>query len=227
MNKKNKIFQKLKNAIVVSCQPIEGGPQDNIKTIVSMALAAEIGGCGGLRIEGAKNIRAVRKVTKLPIIGIIKNDLINYAVRITPLIKDVERIANSGANIIAYDATNRKRPFSTLSIVNKIKSSNCIAMADCSNLEDAINAITEGAEIISSTLSGYVGKKSNDTDKPDFHLLKEFKKLNSFTMAEGRFNSPDLAKKAIKFGADSVTVGSAITRIENITKWFAKAVKTK
>ena len=227
MNKKNKIFQKLKNAIVVSCQPIEGGPQDNIKTIVSMALAAEIGGCGGLRIEGAKNIRAVRKVTKLPIIGIIKNDLINYAVRITPLIKDVERIANSGADIIAYDATNRKRPFSTLSIVNKIKSSNCIAMADCSNLEDAINAITEGAEIISSTLSGYVGKKSNDTDKPDFHLLKEFKKLNSFTMAEGRFNSPDLAKKAIKFGADSVTVGSAITRIENITKWFAKAVKTK
>ena len=227
MNKKNKIFQKLKNAIVVSCQPIEGGPQDNIKTIVSMALAAEIGGCGGLRIEGAKNIRAVRKVTKLPIIGIIKNDLINYSVRITPLIKDVEKIANSGADIIAYDATNRKRPFSTLSIVNKIKSSNCIAMADCSNLEDAINAITEGAEIISSTLSGYVGKKSKDTDKPNFHLLKEFKKLNSFTMAEGRFNSPDLAKKAIKFGADSVTVGSAITRIENITKWFAKAVKTK
>ena len=44
-------------------------------------------------------------------------------------------------------------------------------------------------------------------------------------MAEGRFNSPDLAKKAIKYGADSVTVGSAITRIENITKWFAKAVK--
>ncbi len=227
MNKKNKIFQKLKNAIVVSCQPIEGGPQDNTKTIVSMALAAEIGGCGGLRIEGVKNIRAVRKVTKLPIIGIIKNDLINYSVRITPLIKDVEKIANSGADIIAYDATNRKRPFSTLNIVNKIKSSNCIAMADCSNLEDAINAITEGAEIISSTLSGYVGKKSKDTDKPNFHLLKEFKKLNSFTMAEGRFNSPDLAKKAIKYGADSVTVGSAITRIENITKWFAKAVKTK
>ena len=53
----------------------------------------------------------------------------------------------------------------------------------------------------------------------------KYKKLNSFTMAEGRFNSPDLAKKAIKYGADSVTVGSAITRIENITKWFSKAVK--
>ena len=225
MHKKNKIFQKLRNAIVVSCQPIEGGPQDNIKTIVSMALAAEIGGCGGLRIEGANNIRAVRKVTKLPIIGIIKNDLSNYSIRITPLIKDVEKISKSGADIIAYDATNRKRPCSTLKIVNKIKESNCIAMADCSNLEDAVNAIKEGAEIISSTLSGYVGKKLKNTDKPDFHLLKKYKKLNSFTMAEGRFNSPDLAKKAIRYGADSVTVGSAITRIENITKWFAKAVK--
>ncbi len=225
MKKINKIFQKLKNNIVVSCQPIEGGPQDNTRTIVSMALAAEIGGCGGLRIEGAKNIRAVRKVTKLPIIGIIKNDLVNYSIRITPLIKDVEKIANSGANIIAYDATNRKRPCSTQEIVNKIKASNCIAMADCSNLEDAVKAIKEGAEIISSTLSGYVGKKSKDTDKPDFNLLKKYKKLNNFTMAEGRFNSPELAKKAIKCGADSVTVGSAITRIENITKWFARAVK--
>ena len=225
MNKKNKIFKKLKNAIVVSCQPIEGGPQDNIKNIVSMALAAEICGCGGLRIEGAKNIRAVRKVTKLPIIGIIKNDLHNYLVRITPLIKDVEKIANSGADIIAYDATQRERPYPTLQIINKIKASNCIPMADWSNLDDAIIAIKEGADIISSTLSGYVGKNSKDTDKPDLYLLKKYKKLNSFTMAEGRFNTPDLAKKAIEYGADSVTVGSAITRIENITKWFATAIK--
>jgi len=44
-------------------------------------------------------------------------------------------------------------------------------------------------------------------------------------MAEGRFNTPELAKKAIEYGADAVTVGSAITRIENITNWYAKVVK--
>jgi N-acylglucosamine-6-phosphate 2-epimerase len=43
-------------------------------------------------------------------------------------------------------------------------------------------------------------------------------------MAEGRFNSPDLARDAIAAGADCVTVGSAITRIEHITSWFADAV---
>jgi N-acylglucosamine-6-phosphate 2-epimerase len=225
MKQKSKILKKLKNTIVVSCQPIEGGPQDNVKTIVSMALAAEIGGCGGLRIEGAKNIYAVRKVTKLPIIGIIKNILVDYSVRITPLIKDVEKIAKNGADIIAYDATQRNRPYPTKEIVNKIKGSKCIAMADCSNLKDAVIAIKEGADIISSTLSGYVGRKFKDTDKPDLHLIKKYKKLNCFIMAEGRFNTPELAKKAIEYGADAVTVGSAITRIENITNWYATVVK--
>ena len=49
-----------------------------------------------------------------------KNDLLNYKVRITPLIQDVEKLVKSGAHIIAYDATNRKRPFSTKDIVSKI-----------------------------------------------------------------------------------------------------------
>ena len=46
-------------------------------------------------------------------------------------------------------------------------------------------------------------------------------------MAEGRYNSPDLAKKAILAGADAVTIGSAITRIGNITTWFVKEIKKK
>ena len=44
-------------------------------------------------------------------------------------------------------------------------------------------------------------------------------------MAEGRYNSPELAKKAIQAGADAVTIGSAITRIDNITNWFVKKIK--
>ena len=44
-------------------------------------------------------------------------------------------------------------------------------------------------------------------------------------MAEGRYNSPLLAKKAILAGADAVTIGSAITRIDNITKWYVENVK--
>ena len=148
----------------------------------------------------------------------------SFKVRITPLLKDVDKIINSGADIIAYDATNRKRPFPTKEIILKIKKANRLAMADCSNLYDAKNAILEGADIIGTTLSGYVGKQVKDTDKPNIKLVKEFKKLNCFVMAEGRYNSPELAKKAIKAGADAVTVGSAITRIDNITSWFVKKI---
>ena len=222
---KKNILKKLKNKIIVSCQPNEGGPQDKTSIVVSMAEAAIIGGCGGVRIEGEKNIRAVKKNISLPIIGIIKNDLDNYKVRITPLLKDVDKIINSGAEIIAYDATNRKRPFPTKEIILKIKKANRLAMADCSNLDDAKNAILEGADIIGTTLAGYVGKQVKDTDKPNIKLVKEFKKLNCFVMAEGRYNTPELAKQAIKAGADAVTIGSAITRIDNITSWFVKKIK--
>ncbi len=222
---KKNILKKLKNKIIVSCQPNEGGPQDKTSIVVSMAEAAIIGGCGGVRIEGEKNIRAVKKNISLPIIGIIKNDLDNYKVRITPLLKDVDKIINSGAEIIAYDATNRKRPFPTKEIILKIKKANRLAMADCSNLDDAKNAILEGADIIGTTLAGYVGKQVKDMDKPNIKLVKEFKKLNCFVMAEGRYNTPELAKQAIQAGADAVTIGSAITRIDNITSWFVKKIK--
>ena len=225
MKIQNKILKSIKNKIIVSCQPNEKGPQDKTKIVVSMAQAAIIGGCGGVRIEGYKNIIAVRKKIRLPIIGIIKNDLLNYKVRITPLIKDVEKIIKSGADIIAYDATNRKRPFSTKYIISKIKKAKLLAMADCSNLEEAKKAIIEGADIIGTTLSGYVGKQVKDTGRPDLNLVTKFKKLNCFVMAEGRYNSPELAKKAILAGADAVTIGSAITRIDNITNWYVKAIK--
>ena len=223
---KKNILKKLKNKIIVSCQPNEGETQVKTSIVVSMAEAAIIGGCGGVRIEGEKNIRAVKKNISLPIIGIIKNDLDNFKVRITPLLKDVDKIINSGADIIAYDATNRKRPFPTKEIILKIKKANRLAMADCSNLDDAKNAILEGADIIGTTLAGYVGKQVKDTDKPNIKLVKEFKKLNCFVMAEGRYNTPELAKQAIQAGADAVTIGSAITRIDNITSWFVKKIKT-
>lgn len=44
-------------------------------------------------------------------------------------------------------------------------------------------------------------------------------------MAEGRINSPGLAALAMQAGADAVTVGSALTRLEVVTGWFADAVR--
>ncbi len=221
---KENILKKIQNKIIVSCQPNVGGPQDKTNIIVSMAKTAVLGGCGGVRVEGAKNISAVKKEISIPIIGIIKNNLPNFQVRITPLLKDVDKIIKSGADIVAFDATSRKRPFTTKQIISKIKNANRLAMADCSNLDDAKKAINEGVDIISTTLSGYIDNYVKDTDKPNINLIKKFNKLNSFVMAEGRYNTPQLARKAMLAGANAVTVGSAITRIDNITNWFVKEI---
>ena len=42
--------------------------------------------------------------------------------------------------------------------------------------------------------------------------------------AEGRIRTPAQAADAIARGATAVVVGSAITRVEHITNWFAEAI---
>lgn len=227
MNKfSHPILNMLNDKLVVSCQPVEKGPMDHPEIVKSMAMAAEAGGAGGLRIEGIANVKAIRHLTKLPIIGIIKRNLNEHNIRITPLIEDVENLLDCGADIIAYDATNLPRPFSTQSLIKKIKEKNMLAMADCANLEDGQKALSEGADILGTTLSGYAYQKVKKIAPPDLILVKQFSALKTFTMAEGRYHSPELAKDAIKAGANSVTVGSAITRIEHMTNWFKEAIES-
>ena len=49
---------------------------------------------------------------------------------------DIEDLAKAGADIIAVDGTNRPRPVDIESAVKKIHELGCLAMADCSNLEE-------------------------------------------------------------------------------------------
>ena len=93
-------------------------------------------------------------------------------------------------------------------------------MADCSTIKDAINAIENGVDILSTTLSGYTSEKL-PSKNPDFKLLNQLiKKFKVPVIAEGRFNTPIFYKKAINLGAHAVVVGTALNRIELITKSF-------
>ncbi|OXX74717.1 N-acetylmannosamine-6-phosphate 2-epimerase [Vibrio sp. V19_P1S1T109] len=228
MRTKKLTIEELKKSLqgqtVVSIQPVTGSPLDKTEFIVAMALAAEQAGAKALRIEGAINVEAVAAAVSIPIIGIVKRDLIDSPIRITPFASDVDALANAGATIIAFDATNRPRPESREHIAQAIKNTGCFAMADSSCFEDGEWAHTQGVEIIGTTLSGYVGDA--EPTEPDFQLVQAFSDAGYFTMAEGRFNTPELAAKAIKAGAVAVTVGSAITRLEIVTQWFNKATQT-
>jgi N-acylglucosamine-6-phosphate 2-epimerase len=220
-----KVLEKLRGRLVASCQPLDFGPMDRPDIVAAMAMACIAGGAAGLRIEGIDNLRAVRARTDAPIIGITKTDLKGSPVRITVTPQDVQDLRAAGADIIAYDATDRVRPFGRDDILAEILASGALAMADCATEADARHALAQGAHIIGTTLSGYTDETISGDDRPDLALVRRFRNLGGFVMAEGRYNTPALAAGAIAAGADCVTVGSALTRLEHVTGWFSAAVE--
>ncbi|KFL32703.1 N-acetylmannosamine-6-phosphate 2-epimerase [Devosia riboflavina] len=219
------VLQRLRGGLVASCQPVDDGPMDRPEIVAAMAQAAVAGGAVGLRIEGVDNLRAVRSVVGVPIIGIVKTDLPDSSVRITVTVDDALALADAGADIIAYDATPRGRPSAREDVLAAILGRGCLAMADCATLEDGRVALAGGASVIGTTLSGYTVETEGRHEGPDFELIAAFKALGGFVMAEGRINTPELAARAIAAGADAVTVGSALTRLEHVTGWFASAIR--
>ncbi|WP_193143296.1 putative N-acetylmannosamine-6-phosphate 2-epimerase [Meridianimarinicoccus sp. MJW13] len=218
------LLDTLRGGLVVSCQPVDDGPMDHPDIVAAMAAAAVAGGADGLRIEGVENLAAVRPRVSVPIIGILKRDLDDSPVRITPYLADVRALAEAGADIIAYDATDRPRPESTAAILAAIHAAGALAMADCSTLADGRRALSEGAAILGTTLSGYTDETAGRTEGLDTVLIGAFRDLGGFVMAEGRANTPALAAQAMAAGADAVTVGTALTRLEHVTGWFRDAV---
>ncbi|ABV86844.1 N-acetylmannosamine-6-phosphate 2-epimerase [Shewanella pealeana] len=218
------LLLSLKHSLIVSCQPVDDGPMDKVEHVVAMALAAVNGGAKGLRIEGVENVRAVAKVSPVPIVGIIKRDLADSAVRITPYVDDVNALAKAGASIIAFDGTDRRRPASMLQLLDAIHMSGCVAMADCADYEVGLMLAQHGCTFIGSTLSGYTDNSAPPFE-PDYNLVSRWVSQGLNVIAEGRYNSPERAAYAIGLGAFSVTVGSAITRVEHITQWFVAGVE--
>jgi putative N-acetylmannosamine-6-phosphate epimerase len=218
------ILNNIKSKLIVSCQPVEGGVLDNERSVLALAEASVNGGATALRINDKKNVYNVKKKLNVPVIGIKKRKVKNSNVVITPFCEDINSLADSGADIIAFDATIRKRPVEIERLIEFIHKKNCISMADCSNYNEAVNASLLGADIVASTLSGYI--KGNIPKKPDFRIILKFSQnnINKPIIAEGRINTPKQAAQAIKMGAHAVVVGTAINRIEIITNWFAEEI---
>ncbi len=219
----SKLLDQLKHALIASCQPVDNGPMDKVEHVVAMALAALDGGARGLRIEGIENVRAVAAATDAPIVGIVKRDLPDSPVRITAFVEDVIALAEAGASIIAFDATDRIRPTSCEELLNAVHARGCVAMVDASSYSEGVAMAEMGCTFIGSTMSGYVDP-DNTPNTPDLELVEQWVAHGYKVIAEGRYNSPERAAQAIDAGAWAVTVGSAITRIEHITSWFVAGI---
>jgi N-acylglucosamine-6-phosphate 2-epimerase len=217
--------QRWAGGLIVSCQPLAGSAMDSDDIVVAMALAAQAGGASALRIEGAARVRQVVAQVSIPVVGIVKRDLADSPVRITPLLDDVDALCAAGATVVAVDATQRQRPVPVAALLQRIKHGHCLAMADCSSLADGLAARDLGFDWVGTTLSGYTADTlCADDSPPDWPLIHQLSQRGCWVVAEGRLRTPAHAAQALREGARAVTVGSAITRVEHITSWFVQAL---
>lgn len=220
------MINRLKNKVIVSCQAMPSEPLYKEECMIAMMQSVVKGGAGGLRVAGIRDVANAKKLFDVPVIGITKPEVIpkNYKeiVYITPTISDALALVRAGADIIAFDGTQRPRKDSTLEeIIKYIKINNRLAMADISTVEEGMAAKAAGADILSTTLSGYTIESGDRGEEPDFELLEVLVQQSGIPVVlEGRIWTPEQVTKAFKIGAHCVVIGSAITRPQLITKRF-------
>ncbi|HBG0172730.1 TPA: N-acetylmannosamine-6-phosphate 2-epimerase [Clostridioides difficile] len=221
------MLDKVKGRLIVSCQALEDEPLHNPFIMGRMAKAAMEGGAVGIRAQGVEDIIEIKKVTGLPVIGIIKRNYEDSDIYITPTKKEVDELLTTGCEMIALDATNRVRPNNEdlKELIKYIKENGVLVMADISNYDEAIKAQEYGVDCVSTTLSGYT-PYTKTLEGPDFVLMERLvKDLEIPVIAEGKVNTPQDLKKVFELGVHSSVVGSAITRPQLITEKFVKAIE--
>ncbi len=218
------LLDTLRGALVVSCQAQRHEELHGAHHMVAMARSVVRGGAGAVRAEGPSDIRAIREAVDVPIIGLWK--LGSQGVFITPTLESAREVAESGADIVALDCTLRPRPDggSYRETIEFLHGLGVLVMADISTLEEGIQAVAWGADVVSTTLSGYT-PYSRQSREPDLELVSELAhEVRVPIFAEGRISSPEQAQEALERGAHCVVVGGAITRPADITAKFADAV---
>ena len=223
MSSAQTVLDQLRGQLVVSCQAAPGSPLEPTQHIVALAQAAVLGGARAVRIEGLANVRAVRAAVTVPVIGIVKAQHPGFEAFITTTLDEVEQLAGAGADIIAFDATDRPRPVPVDALAKSILRHGRVAMADISTLAEARHAIAAGAHLAGTTLAGYTSYSAKLAG-PDFPLMMALAAAELPFVAEGRIWTPDEAARAMALGAAFVVVGSAITRPDDITRRYAAAV---
>jgi N-acylglucosamine-6-phosphate 2-epimerase len=216
---------QVRGRLIVSCQALAGEPLEGAAIMARMARAAVQGGAAAIRANGPKDIAAIRAEVTLPIIGLYKEELPGYPVYITPTFAHAQQVAAAGAEIIAIDATARPRPEpGTLAdfIARIHAETGALVLADIATVDEAAAAAAAGADLVSTTMSGYT-ENSPQQRGPDLALVAAVVGAVSVpVLAEGRYRTPQQAAEALALGALAVVVGGAITRPQEITRHFVE-----
>lgn len=225
----NKLIEQLKNGMIVSCQAEGDDPFNTDPEYMALfARAAEMGGAIGIRTQGIAKLEAIKRATKLPVIGLLKSQFEDGTVRITGSFDEVEQLIAAKSDIVAIDGTFREREGLTgPEFIREVKKRyECLVLADIATYKEAKACEEAGADCISTTLNGYTPDTLQYHDGPNYDVLKEcVNGLSIPVFAEGRYNTPSEAGEAMKLGAYAVISGTAITRPRVITQWFVAEIK--
>lgn len=189
------------------------------------ARAAVLGGACGIRANYVSDIKEIKEQVDVPVIGIIKAEYEDSEIYITPTLKEVKELLTTGCEVIAMDATKRKRPggveLSELVDYIRKNSPNTEIMADCSDYEEAKAADEMGFDYVGTTLRSYTPYTAGAAI-PDYELLKKMTStLRAKVIAEGGIWETGQLEKVLECNPYAVVIGSAITRPMDITKRFA------
>lgn len=224
------MMDALARGLIVSCQAEEGDPFYAPEYVSLFARAAEMGGAVGIRAREAENVRAIRAAVKLPLIGLTKSNYADGRVLITPGLEDVAALLAAGADIVAVDATSRRRPqggtgaqFVAAALTAFPQ---CVILADVATAAEGAAAEEAGAAAVATTLSGYTpDTEGRGGNGPDWELLAELVRVVRIpVILEGRVGSPQEARRALDIGAHAVVAGTAITRPRLIVASYVSAL---
>ncbi|RIK36648.1 MAG: N-acetylmannosamine-6-phosphate 2-epimerase [Chloroflexi bacterium] len=218
---------QVRGGLIVSCQALPGEPLFGAEIMARMAVAAKQGGARAIRANTPVDIAAIRAAVDLPVIGLYKEEIPGYPVYITPTLEHARQVAAAGADMIAIDATARPRPEpgSLADFIAAIHAeTGCPVLADISTAEEGRAAAAAGADLVSTTMSGYTPYSPQQAG-PDLVLVRDLAAAVTIpVLAEGRYRLPAQVHQAITAGALAVVVGGAITRPQEITRWFVAAL---
>lgn len=214
----------LQGKLIVSCQAPPGDPMRETGTLVRLARSAVAGGGAAIRANEPEVVAAIVAAVDLPVIGLWKDG--DVGVYITPTVRHALAIVEAGADVVAADATDRPRPDGSTfaELVAAVHGAGALVMADVSTLAEGIAAAGQGADFVSTTLSGYVPGTPEQTG-PDLALVSALAAaIDVPVVAEGRINTPEEATDALARGAHSVVVGTAITAPTALTARFVAGI---
>jgi len=223
-------MEDLARGLIVSCQALDGEPLYGPDHMAAMAVAAAEGGAVAIRANTPQDVRAIKRKCSLPVIGLYKKTYPDSAVYITPTLREVQEIADAGAEFVAVDATSLPRPGgqSLGDFIRSIRESRpeVSIVADVSTFEEGVAAMRLGVDLVSTTLSGYT-PHSPSREEADIELVKRLSALHDVPiLAEGRIWTAEECVSCLEAGAYAVVVGTAITRPQEITRRFANAIRS-